>query len=99
ATQDGTPLRASRRHEQYREFIDGQRHQRLGNLDALELRSPHTNVGDRLTAHLALVGQLDIGTHQLEDIDHTGARRVDAHVFQGDVRAFGDAGGDHEEGG
>src|SRR5690606_7990941 len=97
ATQHGAPFGAGGGDEQHREFVDGQRHQVLGNVDALELGRAYAQVGHRLAADFTRVLQGDVTAHQLENLDHAGAGRVDTHVLQYQLGAFGDAGRHQEE--
>ncbi|MNQ90538.1 hypothetical protein D3C85_1058820 [compost metagenome] len=89
ATQYGLPFGTGRGNEQHREFIDGQRHQGGRNFDTLEPGSAHMQVCHRLATHFTAVEQSDISPHQAQDIQHTGASRVDANVLEHQVRAFG----------
>ena len=58
-----------------------------------------TQIGDRLTSDLALVQNLDIRAHGAQNRDDTVAGRVDAHVFQRQIRARRNRGAHQEKGG
>ena len=46
-----------------------------------------TQVGDRLPADLSLVQHFDVGAHRTQNRDDTVAGRVNADVFQCQIRA------------
>src|SRR5690606_20254516 len=78
AAQHGTPFGTGCSNEQRREFVDGQRHLILGNLDALERRVTHADIRHRLAADFAFVAQSDIRPHGPQNVDHANAGGVDA---------------------
>ncbi|MNP30488.1 hypothetical protein D3C76_1235620 [compost metagenome] len=88
--QYGLAFCAGRGDEQHREFINGQRHQGCRDFDTLERCSAHMQVRHRLATDFARVQQSDISPHQAQDIQHTGASRVDTHMLEHQVRTLGD---------
>ena len=50
----------------------------FGHVDAVQLRRPHFDVGDRLGAGGAMVHDAQVRAHQREDVEQAGARRIDA---------------------
>ena len=58
-----------------------------------------TQVGDRLPADLSLVQHFDVGAHRTQNRDDTVAGRVNADVFQRQIRARRDRGAHQEKGG
>src|SRR6056297_4068138 len=66
--------------EQYREFIDGQGHLILRNVDTLELRGADPKVSHRLATDFALVQNLNAGAHLVQDVDHPNSGRVHPHM-------------------
>jgi hypothetical protein len=91
-SQHGAALRTGSGNENYREFIYCERYQRLRYLDSMQRCMAHAQVGNRFAAGIAFVGNPDISTHALQDLDHTGAGRVHAHVLQSQFRAWCNAG-------
>src|SRR5690606_16807848 len=68
--QHGAALGAGGGDEEHGEFVDGQRNQVFGDIDALQLGCTYADVGNRLAAYFTLVFQGDVAAHQLEDVDH-----------------------------
>ena len=86
-TESSSAMRAGGGDKQHRKFIDCQRHQFNGNINTAQRRTANANIGNRFAADIALILQFQISTHQLENIDHTGAGRVDADMLQRDIAA------------
>ncbi|OMP13274.1 hypothetical protein COLO4_01963 [Corchorus olitorius] len=97
ATQHGTPFGAGSGNEQYRELVDGQRHQFFRDIDTLEPGATYAQVGHGLAADFTLILQSDVAAHQAQDVDHAGAGRVDANVLEHQLGAFGNRCSHQEE--
>ena len=100
AAHHALPARAGGGHEEHRELIDGERHQRLGHRDAAQRAAPHLQVRDELHRARAPARprvHADVGSHAPEDLEQSGARRVDAHVLQDQRRIRRQTPRDQEE--
>mgnify|MGYP001434087504 CR=1 FL=1 len=83
--QRGFPFGVGRGDEQRRKLVDRQRHQPLGNGDALERRVTHPEIGDRFAARRALVEHRNIGPHQPQDVDRAAAGRIHSDFGERDI--------------
>src|SRR5690606_33554845 len=95
--EDGLPLRTRGGNKNSREFINRQRHQVFRDNDTFQFGAAHAQVGDRFATGITLVLDADIGTHQVQDIDDAGARRVHADMRQQQVGTFGNRGAHQEK--
>ena len=74
--------RGRRRDEQHRKLVDRERHERLRNADAAQLARAHDEIRARLAAAFTHIPDADVGAHQPQDVEHAGARRIDADAAQ-----------------
>ena len=80
-----------------RQLVDGAHRQLAGDADGARGAAGARQIGDRLAADEALVGDLDARAHGAERVEHAGARRVDADAAHDDAAARHHRGGAEEE--
>ena len=80
-------------------LVDGSDDEVAGDFGGPELRGAGDEISNRLAPRGAAVLHGNVGVHGLQDVEHAGARGVDADVEHSDVGIGVAHGGDEPEGG